>query len=151
MLTRRTLACSALVFFATALDTLAAPALTSFPPPSATVSPASDDPNLPLWNADSDIVPQAMRGTLGGNILGPQNVPMSLQNPDLLAPPTTDHGTVQNAHWPFALSHNRLQTGGWARQQNGMVFYASEVSCGVLKSGIQVNDMPIAKSTVFFS
>ena len=23
-----------------------------------------------------------------------------------------------NAKWPFALSHNRLQTGGWARQQN---------------------------------
>ena len=24
-----------------------------------------------------------------------------------------------NAKWPFSLSHNRLQTGGWARQQNG--------------------------------
>jgi hypothetical protein len=36
----------------------------------------------------------------------------------MLAPPSTDHGTVPNAAWPFALSHNRLQTGGWARQQN---------------------------------
>ena len=40
------------------------------------------------------------------------------QSPDMLAPPSTDHGTVPNAAWPFALSHNRLQTGGWARQQN---------------------------------
>ena len=23
------------------------------------------------------------------------------------------------AKWPMSLSHNRLQTGGWARQQNG--------------------------------
>ena len=23
-----------------------------------------------------------------------------------------------NAKWPMSLSHNRLQTGGWARQQN---------------------------------
>lgn len=27
-----------------------------------------------------------------------------------------------NAKWPFSLSHNRLQTGGWARQQNGMSY-----------------------------
>lgn len=24
-----------------------------------------------------------------------------------------------NFKWPFSMSHNRLQTGGWARQQNG--------------------------------
>lgn len=40
------------------------------------------------------------------------------QNPDFLAPPTTDNGDVSNAKWPFGLSHNRIQTGGWARQQN---------------------------------
>jgi len=71
-------------------------------------------------------------------VLGPQNKWIDLQNPDLLAPPSTDHGSVYailfsfyswcaknlydysaNAKWPFGLSHNRLQTGGWARQQNG--------------------------------
>jgi hypothetical protein len=29
------------------------------------------------------------------------------------------HFPSGNAKWPFSLSHNRLQTGGWARQQNG--------------------------------
>ncbi|KAI0714338.1 oxalate decarboxylase [Cerioporus squamosus] len=85
--------------------------------PSPTVPYASDDPNTELWGPYSDIVPQAQRGTYGATILGPQNIPLELQNPSLLAPPTTDHGTVDNAKWPFALSHNRLQTGGWARQQ----------------------------------
>ena len=28
------------------------------------------------------------------------------------------HSCSANAKWPFAFSHNRLQTGGWARQQN---------------------------------
>jgi len=50
--------------------------------------------------------------------MGPDNTPIDLQNPDLLAPPTTDQGSVPNAKWPFSLSHNRLQTGGWARQEN---------------------------------
>lgn len=109
--------------------------------PSPTVPYASDDPNVPLWNQFSRIYPQAQRGTLGATILGPQNIPVELQNPSLLAPPTTDHGSMYaslnlscslsthtnlpaslNAKWPFALSHNRLQTGGWARQQTGTSF-----------------------------
>jgi len=40
------------------------------------------------------------------------------ENPDLFAPPTSDSGSVSNAKWPFAMSHNRMQTGGWARQEN---------------------------------
>ncbi|KAK7690969.1 hypothetical protein QCA50_006072 [Cerrena zonata] len=98
----------------------------SSPNATPTVPYASDDPNYPLWNPDSNIVPQPMRGTFGANILGPQNIPLELQNPSLLAPPTTDHGDVPNAHWSFTLSHNRLQTGGWVREQT-------------------VTDMPIAK------
>lgn len=112
--------------------------------PSPTVPYASDDPNIPLWNAHSDIVPEGRRGTYGASVLGPQNVPVALQNTDLLAPPTTDHGDMYvlvcemvsrrltrfrrpNAKWPFALSHNRLQTGGWARQQNGMLCFRPKV------------------------
>ncbi|KAH8100811.1 oxalate decarboxylase [Cristinia sonorae] len=94
--------------------------------PSPTVPYASDSPNDPLWGPLSNIYPQAQRGTLGATILGPHNVPLELENPSLLAPPTTDHGSVMNAKWPFSLSHNRLQTGGWARQQT-------------------IEDMPIAK------
>ncbi|KAF7789735.1 hypothetical protein EIP86_000681 [Pleurotus ostreatoroseus] len=92
----------------------------SFAPASATVAFASDDSNGLLWTDTSNTVPEAIRGSLGANILGPQNIPVDLENADFLAPPSTDAGTVGNAKWPFSMSHNRLQTGGWARQQNGM-------------------------------
>ncbi|KIP09753.1 hypothetical protein PHLGIDRAFT_28854 [Phlebiopsis gigantea 11061_1 CR5-6] len=96
-----------------------------------TVPYASDDPNPVAWAPGWDGQPEAERGSLGSNVLGPQNVPMDLQNPDLLAPPTTDAGTVGNAKWPFSLSHNRLQTGGWARQQNIAVLPMATEMAGV--------------------
>ncbi|KAH7887032.1 putative oxalate decarboxylase/oxidase [Phlebopus sp. FC_14] len=101
---------------------LAAPppsAVSSAPAATPTVPYASDDPNYPLWTADSvDITPEPIRNELGATILGPQNTALELQNSDALAPPTTDSGDVDNFKWPFSLSHTRLQTGGWARQQN---------------------------------
>ena len=76
----------------------AAPApVASAGPPTATVAPASNNPNYPLWTPNtpqSPTVPQPIRDQLGANILGPQNIPIALQNTDLLAPPTTDHGTM---------------------------------------------------------
>ena len=63
-------------------------------PVSATVAPAPEDPNDLLWNETSDVQPEPMRGSLGSNILGPQNVPADLQNADMLAPPSTDEGSV---------------------------------------------------------
>ncbi|KAJ7717635.1 putative oxalate decarboxylase/oxidase [Mycena maculata] len=80
-------------------------------------APASD-PNGQLWNSDSRITPEPIRGPLGASILGPQNIPVELQNADALASPTTDNGQVPNMKWSFALSHTRLANGGWARQQN---------------------------------
>ncbi|KAK0475424.1 oxalate decarboxylase [Armillaria novae-zelandiae] len=87
-----------------------------------------------LWNDTSDpsvVTPQ--RGTLGAPIIGPDNIPVDLQNPDLFAPPTTDSGlnVNPNAKWPFALSHNRLQTGGWARQENIQVMPIATEMAGV--------------------
>lgn len=62
---------------------------------TATVPFASLDPNLPLWDDQSDpSVVSPVRGQLGASILGPDNIPIDLQNPDLLAPPTTDAGTM---------------------------------------------------------
>ena len=66
----------------------------SAPDATPTVPYATDDPNVPLWNPNSKMIPEAIRGTFGANILGPQNIPLELQNPSLLAPPTTDHGDV---------------------------------------------------------
>ncbi|ESK87504.1 oxalate decarboxylase [Moniliophthora roreri MCA 2997] len=104
----------------------------SAPEPSATVPFASTDPNLPLWGPDSDpSVPAPVRGPLGAPILGPDNPPLELQNPDLLAPPTTDNGQIGNAKWPFSLSSNRIQTGGWARQQNAQLMPIAQNMAGV--------------------
>ncbi|QRW22657.1 oxalate decarboxylase [Rhizoctonia solani] len=86
--------------------------------PSPTVPYASDDPNGSYLNRFQSGTPEPERGAAGGSIMGPQNLPLERQNPDLLAPPTTDSGTVENVKWPFGLSHNRVQDGGWARQQN---------------------------------
>jgi oxalate decarboxylase family bicupin protein len=87
--------------------------------PETTVPFASTNPNEPLWGPDSpDSVPSPVRGSLGVPILGPDNIPVDLENPDLFAPPTSDNGDTGNSKWPFAMSHNRIQTGGWARQEN---------------------------------
>ncbi|KAI8980152.1 oxalate decarboxylase [Trametes punicea] len=114
-----------------ASSTSTATSTLSAAPEWETVAPASDDPNGVLWTEDSTSDPEAIRGSLGATVIGPQNVPIALQNPDLLAPPSTDQGSVQNAKWPFALSHNRLQTGGWARQQNVDVMPIATSMAGV--------------------
>ncbi|KAF9007405.1 oxalate decarboxylase [Cyathus striatus] len=85
---------------------------------SATVPFIKLDPNNPLWNINTTGTPEAIRGSLGATVIGPTDEFTVKENPDLLAPPSTDHGNVDNAKWPFSLSHNRLQTGGWARQEN---------------------------------
>ncbi|QRV73690.1 oxalate decarboxylase [Ceratobasidium sp. AG-Ba] len=93
--------------------------------PSPTVPYASDELNQSFLGKFRVERPEPMRGSTGGNILGPQNVELDRQNPDVLAPPAPTAVLCENSKWPFSLSHNRLQTGGWARQQN-------------------VNDMPVA-------
>ena len=47
-----------------------------------------------------------------------------------------------NAKWPFSLSHNRLQTGGWARQQNSTRFVL--LSKGLQLTILTVKVMPLA-------
>jgi oxalate decarboxylase len=61
-------------------------------------------------------LPQPMQGDLGATILGPHNVPVERENPDLLASPQTDSGTIPNLKFSFATARNRLVTGGWARE-----------------------------------
>ena len=60
--------------------------------------------------------PEPIVGDRGTSIIGPRNVPIERQNPDALIAPATDAGTVPNFKWPFALSHNRVLSGGWARE-----------------------------------
>jgi oxalate decarboxylase len=60
--------------------------------------------------------PQPIVDDRGGTILGPRNVAIDEQNPDALIAPTTDAGTVPNLKYPYALAHNRVLSGGWARE-----------------------------------
>jgi oxalate decarboxylase len=59
---------------------------------------------------------QPIRADRGASILGPRNIPLEMENPDLLASPYTDAGTIPNLKFSFAASRNRLGTGGWARE-----------------------------------
>ena len=47
---------------------------------------------------------------------GPGNPTLDAQNPDSMLPPPTDAGGVQAFKYPFALSHKRMQQGGWSRE-----------------------------------
>lgn len=81
----------------------------------------ADVPNLdaPLSFTGVDN-PQPIRGPKGGTIAGPHTTEYELLNPDVFAPPTTDHGAVPNAEWPLDLSPVKLglDRAGWSRQQN---------------------------------
>ena len=60
--------------------------------------------------------PQPQRSGYGGTDPGPRNLVLDRQNPDLLVPPATDHGTLPNLRFSFSDAHVRLATGGWTRQ-----------------------------------
>jgi oxalate decarboxylase len=61
-------------------------------------------------------IPQPIRGALGASSVGPRNIEIDRQNPDLLASPDTDFGSLPNLKFSFSLAHNRLLEGGWARE-----------------------------------
>jgi oxalate decarboxylase len=61
-------------------------------------------------------VPLPIRDDEGAPILGPRNPALERENPDVLAPPGTDRGTIPNLKFSFAAAHNRLGSGGWARE-----------------------------------
>lgn len=57
---------------------------------------------------------------------GPENPELLKENPDSWEPPHSDSGDVNAFKYSFALGHNRISEGGWARQ-------------------VTVRDLPIAK------
>ena len=65
---------------------------------------------------DSTATPQPQQTGRGGTDPGPRNLNRDRENPDILTPPTTDHGTVPNLRFSFSDAHNRLEPGGWARE-----------------------------------
>jgi oxalate decarboxylase len=73
---------------------------------------------LPVATAASaqTVAPQPQRPGHGGTDPGPRNLERDRQNPDLLVPPSTDHGTLSNLRFSFSDAHMRLESGGWTRQ-----------------------------------
>jgi oxalate decarboxylase len=62
---------------------------------------------------------------------GPENKTLQRINPDVFAPPQTDHGLTP-AFWnSFSLAHRRVQEGGWSRQVNVETFPISAEIAGV--------------------
>ena len=78
----------------------------------------SDDPGMGPGNGKKQgqkkmqYTLEPIRGRIGASILGPRNWALERENPDLLAPPFTDAGTIPNLKFPYSSAHNRLLTGG---------------------------------------
>ena len=60
--------------------------------------------------------PEPVRGDEGAPIIAARNEALERENPDLVAPPHTDSGTVPNLKFSFDAAHTRITTGGWARE-----------------------------------
>jgi oxalate decarboxylase len=83
-------------------------------------------------------VREPIRGDRGASILGPRNLPIERDNPDLLASPDTDAGTIPNLKFSFSAARTRLGTGGWAREVTQRELPVAKTLAGVnmrLKSG----------------
>jgi oxalate decarboxylase len=82
--------------------------------------------------AKSEVIDlEPIRGDRGASILGPRNVPIERENPDLLASPDTDAGTVPNLKFSFSAARTRLGTGGWAREVTARELPIAKTLAGV--------------------
>src|SRR5262245_11677152 len=79
----------------------------------------------------SDTLPQPQRPGRGGTDPGPRNVMRDRQDPDLLTPPSTDHGTLPNLRFSFSDAHVRLSPAGWSRQVTSRELGISKTVAGV--------------------
>jgi oxalate decarboxylase len=60
--------------------------------------------------------PEPIADGRGATILGPRNVAVERENLSSLVAPVTDAGTVPNLKFAYAAAHNRVLSGGWARE-----------------------------------
>jgi oxalate decarboxylase len=71
---------------------------------------------MPNTTTDGGGPVEPIVGDRGASILGPRNDAVSRLNPSSLIGPATDAGTVPNLKFSFANAHNRVLSGGWARE-----------------------------------
>ena len=62
---------------------------------------------------------------------GQVNGPLAAENPDSEWSPSTDSGTVKPFKYSFALSHKRVENGGWTRQVTARELPISTTMAGV--------------------
>lgn len=55
------------------------------------------------------LYPEPWRNGDGATVMGPRNRQREQQNPDMIRPPSTDHGNLPNMRWSFADSHVRIE------------------------------------------
>ncbi len=70
-------------------------------------------------------------GSKGAPITGPRNHEREAQNPNLLRPPLTDHGTLPNLRFSFADAHMKIRDGGWSREVTQRELPVSTTMAGV--------------------
>ncbi|KAG4421516.1 hypothetical protein IFR04_005355 [Cadophora malorum] len=84
---------------------------------SSPYAPGFKDPlDKAVDSVGDKLDPLPYRNGQGASVLGPWNWERSRQSPDLVRPPSTDHGNMANMRWSFADSHVRIEEGGWTRQ-----------------------------------
>src|ERR1700686_4033529 len=81
--------------------------------------------------AQTEGIPQPRRPGHGGTDPGPRNPMRDGQNPDVLVPPSTDHGSLPNLRFSFADAPMRLESGGWSRQSTARELAVSKNIAGV--------------------
>lgn len=75
-------------------------------------TPEHRDPyDVAIDPVKDDLDPLPWRNGKGASVLGPWNPERSRQSPDMVRPPSTDHGNVANMRWSFADSHIRIEVG----------------------------------------
>lgn len=73
-------------------------------------SPGHRDPyDHKVDSVGDDRQPLPYRNGDGTTVMGPRNRDRERQNPDLVRPPSTDHGSLPNMRWSFADSHIRIE------------------------------------------
>ncbi|KAL1708223.1 RmlC-like cupin domain-containing protein [Schizophyllum commune] len=103
----------------------------SIVPVTATVEPVKGDPDGPAFSIETGPA-QPLRGLKGAPFSGPTNEKIDQQNPDFLAPPSTDFGFIGSAKWSMSLGPMRLLAGGWVRQEDETVMPLADEMAGAV-------------------
>jgi hypothetical protein len=82
----------------------------SLSPKSGPYTPGHRDENDNYVDAiGQKLDPKPWRNGFGASVLGPYNRDRSRQSPDMIRPPSTDHGNIANMRWSFTDSHVRIE------------------------------------------